>query len=284
MRAKPDCIPCFLRQALTTARMVTDDEAVHERVLCEVMRRMADKVDLSLSPAVLSTEAARIAAQSLGVYDPYAEVRRRFNEMCLDMYPRLKGMVERSPDPLHTAIKLAAAGNVIDLGAGDPSKLEEDIRRVIEDGFAVDHYPDFKSELEGAEAILYILDNSGEIVFDRVLMEEILKRGKHRIIAAVKSEPILNDAVREDAEQAGITEIAGLIETGTGYLGAPLEKCSDDFLRAFREADLIISKGQANFETLDEAEGNIFFILKAKCPIVAERLGVRLNDMVFVRR
>lgn len=284
MRAKPDCIPCFLRQALTTARMVTDEEGVHERVLREVMRRMADKVDLSLSPALLSTEAVRIAAQALGVYDPYAEARRKFNEMCLDMYPRLKGMVERSPDPLHTAIKLAAAGNVIDLGAGDPSKLEEDIRRVIEVGFAVDRYPEFEAELEKAGTILYILDNSGEIVFDRVLMEEMQKRRRHRMIAAVKSEPILNDAVREDAEQAGITGIAELIETGTGYLGTPLDRCSDDFLKAFREADLIISKGQANFETLDEAEGNIFFILKAKCPIVAERLGVKLNDMVFIRR
>ena len=284
MKARPLCVPCFVKQALTTAQMVTEDEKVHERILREVLRRMADRIDLSLSPAHLSTWAARIACQVMGMEDPYLEVKREFNELGLRMYPKLKEIVTRADDPLHTALKLAAAGNVIDFGAGTPYRIEEEIKEVLRGGFAIDQYESFREKLKRCDELIYILDNAGEIVFDKLLMEELIRYGIKNIIAIVKSKPILNDATSEDAEMVGIGELTEIIETGTGYLGLPVDLSPPEVIEKVRRAPLVISKGQANFETLDEFDAEIFFILKAKCPIVAERIGVEVGEMVFYRR
>ena len=284
MKAKPLCVPCFVRQALTTAQMVTEDEKVHERVLREVLRQMAGRVDLSLSPAHLSTWAARIASEVMGVEDPYLDVKREFNRLGLRMYPKLRKIVREADDRLHAALKLAAAGNVIDFGAGTPYKIEEEIERVLKMGFTVDQYEDFRGRLNETAEIVYILDNAGEIAFDKLLMEELKLHGIKRITAIVKSKPILNDATPEDAGMVGIEELAEVIETGTGYLGLPVDLTPPEVIERVRKAPLVISKGQANFETLDELDAEIFFILKAKCPIVAERIGVREGEMVFCRR
>lgn len=283
MKARPLCVPCFVKQALTTAQMATKDERVHERVLREVLRRMADRIDLSLSPAHLSTWAARIAAEVMGVEDPYLDVKREFNELGLRMYPRLRKIVREADDPLYVALKLAAAGNVIDFGAGTPYRIEEEIEEVLEVGFALDQYEAFRERLGETNELVYILDNAGEIVFDKLLMEELRRRGIRRITAIVKSKPILNDATREDAEMVGLGELAEIIETGTGYLGLPVDLSPTEVIGRVRKASLVISKGQANFETLDELDAEIFFILKAKCPIVAGRIGVKEGDMVFCR-
>jgi hypothetical protein len=263
--------------------MVTEDERIHERVLCEVMRRMADEFDLSLTPAHVSTQAVRIACQVMGVEDPYAEVKREFNELGLRMYPRLREIVRDSDDPLRTALRLAAAGNVIDFGAGSPYKIEEEVEEVLRSGFALDHYDAFREELSRNE-LIYILDNAGEILFDRLLMEELIRLGVGRITALVKSKPILNDATREDAEMVGIGELAEVVETGTGYLGLPVDLSPPEMIRRIENAPLVIAKGQANFETLDELNANIFFILKAKCPLVADRIGIELGELAFFRR
>ncbi len=250
----------------------------------EAVRRAAeallDRFSLALTPAEVSTYALWAAYEALGCSDPFEEEKRHYNQLALGMYPRLKGMVRGR---LSAAVKVAAAGNIIDLGILDSVDIEGTIKEIFAEGFAIDHLDAFLERLDRAERILYLADNAGEIVFDRVLVEELRRHGK-RVIFAVKEAPILNDATLEDALAVGIGEVAEVVSTGSGQVGTNLSDCSPEFLKEFKAADLIISKGQGNFETLSEVEGPIFFILKAKCSEVATELRVKQGETVFLTR
>ncbi|MGM0366836.1 MAG: damage-control phosphatase ARMT1 family protein, partial [Actinomycetota bacterium] len=148
---------------------------------------------------------------------------------------------------------------------------------------AINDFPRFKADLKKAKNILYIGDNAGEIVFDRVFLEELIKEQKN-IVFSVKSGPIINDATREDAEEAGINNLVKVIETGTDRSGVNFQYISEEFLKEFKKADLVISKGQANFECLDSVDKNTYFILKAKCRQVASCLKAGYLDVVLAKR
>ncbi|MFC1737371.1 DUF89 domain-containing protein [Candidatus Hydrogenedentota bacterium] len=280
MKARLDCYPCFLTQALTTARYATDDEALHLRVLQEVSRKVST-LEPNATPAELSMVAYESVEKVLGIADPYYEQKREHNKMALDLFPELKKLVGESDNPLHTAARLSAGGNVIDLGIGGTNvDVEAMLAGKLLVDFAVDDFDRFTDVLDGAEYILYCGDNAGEIVFDRLLVEELAKTTK--VYFAVKSGPIINDALFEDAIEVGMDACAEIITTGSKYIGAPLKYCSQEFLDLFHSSRVIISKGQGNFETLSGEPGNIFFILKAKCPCVAEELGIEFGECVFM--
>jgi len=177
--------------------------------------------------------------------------------------------------------KLAAVGNIIDFGVGSEFDLEKTLKETFEKGFAIDNSDRFYQEIRSGESFLLISDNAGEIVFDRFLLDEISRMGK-RVIVSVKSRGILNDATREDALMAGIKEPIEIVETGSGSLGIIFDECSDEFKRVFESVDVVLSKGQANYETLDEVDRRIFYILRAKCPIVASRMNVPTGSSVFL--
>jgi uncharacterized protein with ATP-grasp and redox domains len=262
-----------------TAQLCTEDEALHQRVVNETMRQLlAVQLDGS-PPGEYSCIAYRTAERVLGIADPYYEQKRKYNHIALGLYPQLKQRVEQASDPLYMAAKLAIAGNIIDLGIG----LQFDLMGAIEQAAAhdpvINHFPAFRRQLESAQSILYLSDNAGEIVFDRLFVEE-LPRG--RVTFVVKSGPIINDALREDAEEAGVTHVAKVITTGSNKIGVPWGEVSHEFLEAFHAADIILSKGMGNFETTATADGNIFFLLKAKCSEVAPELGVKEGDVVFM--
>jgi uncharacterized protein with ATP-grasp and redox domains len=197
------------------------------------------------------------------------------------MYADLKALVDASSDRLSTALRVAAAGNVIDLGILAQGQVDVDagLEELVGEGFTVDETETLQSELAQTDRVLYLVDNAGETIFDRVLIEELGDLGV-RTIVAVKGQPILNDATMEDALTAGLDEVADLISNGSPMIGTQLDTCSPDFLRCFHQVDLVISKGQANFETLNETSAPVFFILRAKCPEVARELGVDLGDVV----
>ncbi|HEM62616.1 MAG TPA: DUF89 family protein, partial [Chloroflexi bacterium] len=207
--------------------------------------------------------------------------KREYNEKALSMYPRLKALVRESEHPLGAALMIAAAGNVIDLGilAGGDIDLEGVLSEILCQGFAIDDTERLKRSLRRLPEVLYLLDNAGETVFDRVLIEELSSWGLHVTVAA-KGAPILNDATLQDARSAGLEEVANLVSNGSPMIGTDLGTCSQEFLRLFQGVGLIVSKGQANFETLNETSAPLFFILKAKCPEVARELGVSTGDVV----
>ncbi|MDZ7837453.1 MAG: ARMT1-like domain-containing protein [Actinomycetota bacterium] len=196
-------------------------------------------------------------------------------------------MVEQHPKPMYMAVKVAVAGNIIDLGISVNKGKKIDLDKILEEiesvPLAADDFSEFSTELKKAKKILYIGDNAGEIVFDRVFIEELVKLKKN-VVFSVKSGPIINDSTMEDARQAGIHHLVKVIETGSDRSGVNFNYISDEFLQAFRDSDIVISKGQANFECLDEIDKNIFFILKAKCDVVAKRLNVNYLDVVLVKK
>ena len=173
---------------------------------------------------------------------------------------------------------MAVTGNIIDLGILESFDIEQALEQVMDEGFAVDHYEEFMGELGKADNVLYLLDNAGEIVFDTLLMRQL---GDKKLTAVVNGGPIINDAMTEDAEAVGIDKLAKVISSGTDTIGKIPEEGSEEYRSAFEEADLVIAKGHGNYETLDEKDKNIFFMLKAKCGVVAESLGVKLGQVVL---
>jgi uncharacterized protein with ATP-grasp and redox domains len=284
MRATPSCIPCYLKQALSAAREVTDDPKIQRKVLNEVARLLPE-LPLESTPAENSTYALWRAHDALDCSDPFAAKKRHFNEIALTMYPHLNRLVQSSENPLHTAVRVASVGNIIDLGILDTVDLEATLKEVLEQGLAVDETEVLERRLRAGRRILYLADNAGEILFDKVLIEELGDRGLD-VVMAVKGAPILNDATMEDALAVGMEQAAGLLSNGSPMIGTDLKTCSKEFLREFRRADIIIAKGQANFETLNETSAPIFFVLKAKCPEVGRELGCVMGDVVamFNRR
>ncbi len=282
MRTALDCVPCFARQALEAARFVTDDPAVHERLLRDVLRSAAE-LDLAQPPPAVARRIHRKLRELTGVADPYRAVKDRFNRMAMDMLPELTAFVLSSDDPLHAALRLAIAGNVIDLGV-DGGFTEADARRAIEATMHEPFHGDveaFRAAVAAAERILYIADNAGEIVFDRLLIEHL---PIERVTLAVRGGPILNDATREDAEAAGLSGLVEVIDNGSDAPGTVLGDCSADFRRRFDEADLVLAKGQGNFETLSDSRANIVFLLKAKCPVIADHVGLAVGTHIAICR
>ncbi|MFW6107414.1 MAG: damage-control phosphatase ARMT1 family protein [bacterium] len=282
MRAFLDCIPCFIRQALDAARFATDDEAIHERVLREALRA-ASEIDLRTTPPAMGQGLHRLIRELTGNDDPYRAVKRRFNRAALALYPSLSQRVEHSGEPFETAVRLAIAGNIIDFGIH--SRLDE-----AGVGAAVHHalaaplrgQPDaLRRAVEQAREVLYLADNAGEIVFDRLLIERM---PQEKVAVAVKGGPVLNDATMEDAAAAGLTELVEVIDNGSDAPGTILDDCSEAFRRRFRRADVVVAKGQGNYETLSDADQDIFFVLKAKCPVIARDLGCEMGSLVAERR
>lgn len=259
--------------------MVTDDVQIQLRIL----RRLASVVsELSLesTPAVLSQPAYDIVSEITGVRDPYKKIKKQTNRIALEMLPYIREQVEAVADPLEMALHAAAAGNIIDLGIGYRFDIQRDIIRVMNQPFALSSVQKFKADIGPNRNLLYLGDNAGEIVFDRILIEQLKKIGTN-VVFVVKSQPIINDAIMEDAEISGIVKLTEVIETGSGDIGINFNNISSTFRHAYKNADVILSKGQGNFESCNDSFQNIYFLLKAKCDVVAKELNVKLGDVVF---
>lgn len=277
MRTYLDCYPCFMNQALRAGRMATDDE----RILKTLMEAVADllgKISLACSPPEIARQVYSRLREITGVDDPYQALKAQGTRQALALYPEIKRRVETAPDPLLAAVRAAAAGNVIDFGVHGDFDMEGEIRSVFDREFAVFDYPAFRRQLGKARRILYLGDNAGETVFDRILIETL----DRPVTYAVRERPIINDATRADAEAAGLGKVARIVSSGTDAPGTVLSTCSWEFQQTFREADLIISKGQGNYEALSGQARSVAYLLKAKCAVVAGDLGCDLNGLVLL--
>jgi len=279
MKTYLDCFPCFLRQVVIALSQVSVDETLKVDILKETLEDIR-RADTSKTPAHTTTFIHRRVRRLLGC-DPFKEIKQRYNRIALRLYPRLKSLVENSPDPLWTASRLAIAGNVIDFGIYTEVDIEAEINRSLRGEIVRDDYADFKTALDGTEEVLYLVDNAGEIVFDRILIETLHGMGK-RVIAAVKGGPVINDSTEEDALEAGLQDVCEIKDNGSDAIGTILEWCSEEFRGLFYTSTLIISKGQGNFETLMNVDKDVFFLFQAKCNVVSDFLGVANGSMLLV--
>jgi len=282
MRTYLDCVPCFVRQAIDAARMVTDDPRIHERVLRETLK-LAAAMSFDQCPPAMGARIHRVLRAETKNADPYLTAKQTANAHALEMMPALRQRVLAADDSLAVAARLAIAGNIIDLGcksAISADEIEAAIDRALKEPLGANSVAEFREAIDAAGEILYLADNAGEIVLDRLLVEQL---PREKTTLAVRGRPVINDALRADAEYAGLTELVPVIDNGDDVPGTNPATCSPDFRQRFESADLIIAKGQGNYETLSEEPRNIWFLLQAKCPVIATHIGCEIGSALLLR-
>jgi len=278
MKTYLDCIPCFVRQALEASKMATGNKIKQEKTLKAVLSELEKTSLKNKIPPQIARKVHRIVREVTKNNDPYKKVKDKYNRKALKMYPSLKRKVAKSKDRLLTATRLAIAGNIIDFGPGSKFDLEKTIEDVLIQDFAINHFNQFRKMLNSSKKILYLGDNAGEIVFDRILLEELKDK---EITFVVKGGPIINDATVEDARFVGIDKIAKIEVVSNGDPDTGPARRSKEFINKLKDADLVISKGQGNYEALSEVDADIFFLLKVKCPLIARDIGAKVGDIVI---
>lgn len=280
MRASLDCLSCIVRQSVEALRTISSDTSFHELLMREVLGWLQGAA-FDVPPPVLVRHIHKRLHEATGNGDMYKAAKEKQNALALRLLPEMRKEVLASPDPLIAAARVAIAGNVIDMGVNgilDDAVIRNAIRKALSTPFWGDT-EGFKRAVSHADSILYLTDNAGEIIFDRLLIE-LLPAG--RVTVAVRGGAVLNDALLSDAREAGLHEIAKVMDNGTNIAGTVLEECSEEFRKTFSAADLIISKGQGNFETLNEASSDIFFLFCVKCQVIQTIVGQPVGTQVLI--
>jgi uncharacterized protein with ATP-grasp and redox domains len=296
MHTTLDCVPCFARQALEAARFAADDEPTRRRIVRAALAMLAAETDLDQSPPQIGQHIHRLVRELAGNDDPYGALKGRSNAAARAALPGLRALVQAATDPLEAAVRLAIAANVLDAGmnaaamegglhdgaAGD--EPGDEVVRALEPGLREPLHGSlsaFREAVAGAARILFLTDNCGEIVVDRLLVEQL---PMDRLTIAVRGAPVLNDATLGDARFAGLDRLAPVIDNGSDAPGTLLGDCSPRFRQVFAEADLVIAKGQGNYETLSGADADVFFLFKVKCPLIADHAGFPAGANALVQR
>ena len=281
MKIHYECFACAANQCQKIVEMGTDDLELRKRGVIEAAKLMAG-INSDSIPAIFGSEVFLGVYRAIGNDDPF----RDYKEISNRLADRIVSDLEGDDVDLRTALKLAIIGNVIDFAVGySPERIEEDVKAMLGEELHIDHSDELFKRLGKAKTLLYLTDNCGEIYFDRVFIRKLKGAFPHlEIYVAAKEGPIINDATVENLREAGFEEFAEIISTGTRIVGVPLDRVSDEFREVFENADVIIAKGQGNFETLSEVkDGRVFYLLKAKCRPIARELGVPQGSMVCLR-
>ncbi len=244
MKTHLECLPCFLRQTVIALKQVSGIQDLQQEIFHEVLAVM-QKTDMNMPPAYTTTFIHRTIRNRLG-QDPFRKIKSVYNKIGLRLYPELRKMVSNSRDPLWTAARLAIAGNIIDFGIFTSIDIDKSVASALEETIAVDDYDSFKNAVNERNTVLYLLDNSGEIVFDRLLIEQLVRKGK-KVKAVVKGSPVLNDVTMEDAVQTNLPDLCEVVDNGSDAIGTILELTSPEFQAHFSR--LLISSSAKARET-----------------------------------
>lgn len=274
LKATYRCARCLVDQATHAVELAVFDPPERLSIMAGVMellcREFPEKV-----PAELGTLVHRYVMERSGT-DPYAALKRKSNEVALEVVNRLR----RETPSLRRAVLAAVAGNAIDFGVDGSREALLTLRQELEKGLIIDHYERFGAEVEKARRILYLTDNCGEIAFDALLVESLVDRGKE-VTVSPKEEAVLNDATVEDLLSLGLDEVAKIVPHTRNSIGLNLSEIPEGFHEVWERSDLVIAKGMGHFETLHGLNKNIVFLLKAKCLPVADSLGVEVGAHVL---
>jgi len=281
-----ECGPCFLRQAREALDLSTDDESIKMEAIEEIFKFLSENFHEGTNSNSTGSAMHEIIKQKTGCRDPYRNEKIESNRLALKYLPDVKRILD-DDDSLENYVKIAIIGNILDFGA---FTLDDDIESVIKDSLKKDltikDIEEFENSLKANDKVLYLVDNTGEIVFDKLLLGKIREYGLD-ITIAVKSEPILNDACMAEALDAGLDEFGEIVEIGAGTVGYVDSKISDEFREIFNSHKFIISKGMGNYEGLTEidlSDKEIFFLLCAKCNTISRDIGVNLHDMLLFKK
>jgi len=285
MKGQILCIPCTVRATYDIATKATDNEELQMKAVTEVLKWLSENHNLlDMTPAMMHTYAFRLVQKITGNNDPFAQLKRESNRIAMKLSPLLRDELARLSfrEAFRFAALGAICGNSIDFEVegyevtmGD---LEKSLMKCLRGKLTIDDTPKLMDALSKANRVLYLLDNAGEIAFDKIFIEFITSNYPVKVLAVVKSAPVLNDATMEDALQVELNSVAEVITTGSSSIGLNLDECSEEFLRHLEVVDLIIAKGQGYYESVTEIENilrkPIVYMLRAKCLAVAKSLNV----------
>jgi len=278
MHIYPDCYDCITRLVRAAMDIASVDDANQVHHLRQMMA-IIGKHDPSTPPPVMARKVFDYLHDALGEDDLYSQIKVESHHLAMEMYPRLKALVNQEEDSFLQALKIAGTGNIVDVAHNEAYDLWDEVVKQVSQPLLGVSNKIFKQKLVEHGSLLYLADNVGETVFDRVLIEQL----EMPVVYAVKGGPAMNDATYEDAVAAGIDQIAEVVKTGSTTPGTYLQDCSPEFQARFERAGLVLSKGQANYETLDDQGEKIFFLLRMKCPIVAREIGYPVGRLVLAQ-
>lgn len=280
MKTYYECIPCLLQSIIRLFENGQIQEVKKEIIIKKILEDLSKKA-FNYSPPNLAQRMYKIIKKETENNDPYKEVKYKCNKLCMKIYDNLKERIIKSKNPRYSALKLSVLGNIIDYGPNHSFNLLETVSIFEDINFSIDDSSHLFNDIKNSDNILFLGDNAGEIVFDKLFLE-ILNHSKINYV--VRGLPILNDSTQSDSKLIGMNEIAHVIDTGIDFPGIDLEQSSSELKNAFKSADFIISKGQGNYESLcDFKDKTIYFLLMAKCNPVAKQLGVKEGDIVVVQ-
>jgi len=284
MKLKSECIPCLLGRVLYEANLVTSDETLKMKALLGACKTLIENYDPVFSSAEIATKVHKTAYKILGTKDPYKKLKEESNRLALQLLPKIKSIIENSEEHLKTSMLCAIIGNILDFGIkgseSDPSVLIEKFDRYFSEGLKYDDSGMVETLLRDAEDIVFVTDNCGEIVFDKILCQEIKRfNNRLKITLVVRGEPILTDATMEDAIQLRFDEVVDrILTTGTFAVGLDIKEIPADLKKALEDNDLIICKGMANYEAFSETDYKpIAYLLRTKCTAIANDMNLPLN-------
>ncbi len=287
------CIPCLFEQIEKSATLfhLSDEQA--KEIMDEVGSSLKD-IPLTSSPPERALIVQQMISSYLGTDDPYKAIKKESNDKALELYPLIENMVLQSSHPLSTAIELSCAGNIIDYGVSPEGiDVEKEIRAIIaksekkiaKESSTLFAIKEFISTIEKAKTLLFLADNAGEVVFDKLLLETIKRLYPHlSITVAMRGKPILNDALISDAYDIGLNTIGTIISSGVPTPGTVMKFTTPQFLELFNSSDMVISKGQGNFEALSDEEREIFFLLLTKCEVIAKHVNSHVGDILLINK
>ncbi len=285
MKISYECGACFLRQAREAMDLATDDDDLKIEIHGEIFKFLAKTFKKGTNSNKTGSYIHNLIKEKTNCHDPYINEKRLGNEIALKYLPLAQNILDEN-DSLENRVKIAIVGNILDFGAFE---LSEDIEKLIKDSLdkdlAVKDIESFENALKKYDNVLYLVDNTGEIVFDKLLLSKIQEYDLD-ITIAVKSQPILNDACMEDAISTGLNEFGEIVEIGAGTVGYVDSEISDEFREIFNAHEFVISKGMGNYEGLTEidlSEKEVFFLLCAKCGTIAKDIGVNFQDMLLFK-
>ena len=286
MKISYECGPCFLRQAREALDLSTDDELLKMEIMGDIFKFLSNNFTATTNSNATGSAMHKLIRERTGCRDPYSQEKIQGNEIALKYLPQVKKILQED-DSLENYVKVAIVGNILDFGAFTlEDDIEEVIRTALKKNLALKDIDEFENSLKTHDKVLYLVDNTGEIVFDKLLMAKIRQYGV-KITIAVKSEPVLNDACMAEALDAGLDEFGEIVEIGCGTVGYVDSEISDEFREIFNDHDFIISKGMGNYEGLTEidlADKDIYFLLCAKCNTISRDIGVNLHDMLLFKK
>lgn len=285
MKVKYDCIECLTKQTITLAKKMTKDEVIQQNIISFGLKTLGEH-SFKVAPPLITGLVYEYAQEQTGVMDAFEFEKREHNDIAKKMIESMNLIekVNKSQAPFDTAVRLSISGNIIDFSVGydiDAALVKRSVDLCLIADIHGEPIHTLQEAINKANKILILSDNAGEIVFDQLLINQM---PREKCIYAVKGGPIVNDATMNDAVEVGMTDLLQVVETGSSIQGTILNQCSDEFQKIFEASDLIISKGQANYETLNHLSGkNIYFLLRAKCTCIADEIGCENNDFVIVK-